>query len=265
MPPKRRNNDSNTSSGTSKPAKKAKKDAGTSNSKEDQLIAGKNDSSGTSKSTKKDAGSSKRLIAVPCGDAFSLTAPAPSRNHLGQLVFEDVPDFRPNLSPKQVVQMGSFGGTYFRPIKSSVTGESYNQVWKELPDDWLKGLNVKTQIASSIYDTEVNKYKVKCGGSLDMWESSGWINKQDPYGWFMWYCRYYQGRRTEDDERQIGRWSRCAGLKGRWRQNLITKVYRAGASFDAAAVSPVVRQTLQHWGYELNKHDYDLGVKRVKK
>ncbi|MPC27547.1 hypothetical protein E2C01_020720 [Portunus trituberculatus] len=142
------------------------------------------------------------------------------------------------------------------------TGESYRDVWKELPSDWLEGLNIKTQVASSIYDTEVNKFKVKCGGSLEMWEESGWIDKQDPYGWFMWYCRYYQGRRSEDDERQIGRWSRCAGLKGRWRQNL---VFRASSKFDDASVSPVVRQTLQHWGYELNKHDYDLGVKRVKK
>lgn len=23
-----------------------------------------------------------------------------------------------------------------------------------------------------------------------MWEQSGWMHKQDPYGWFMWYCRY---------------------------------------------------------------------------
>lgn len=37
------------------------------------------------------------------------------------------------------------------------------------------------------YDVDVNKYKVKCGGTLDMWESSGWISPIDPYGWFQWY------------------------------------------------------------------------------
>ncbi|XP_045118513.1 uncharacterized protein LOC123508704 [Portunus trituberculatus] len=221
----------------------------------------------STKKAKKDtggSGSGGKRVEVKCGSSFTITAPPPTRNALGQLVFEGAPEFCPNLTPKQVLQMGSFGGTYFRPIKSGVTGESYRDVWKELPSDWLEGLNIKTQVASSIYDTEVNKFKVKCGGSLEMWEESGWIDKQDPYGWFMWYCRYYQGRRSEDDERQIGRWSRCAGLKGRWRQNLVTKVFRASSKFDDASVSPVVRQTLQHWGYELNKHDYDLGVKRQK-
>ena len=57
--------------------------------------------------------------------------------------------------------MGSFGGTYFRPIKSSVTGLKYNKMWLELPQNWLEGLNVKKTVASSIYDEGVNTYKVK--------------------------------------------------------------------------------------------------------
>ena len=56
------------------------------------------------------------------------------------------------------------------------------------------GLDGKRMIYSSIYDESVNTYKVKCGGSLEMWETSGWIVEQDPYGWFMWYCRFYLGR-----------------------------------------------------------------------
>ncbi|XP_043213906.1 uncharacterized protein LOC122377666 [Amphibalanus amphitrite] len=188
-----------------------------------------------------------------------------SRRKDGTLDFPDHPRFRPNRTPKEVLQAGSFGGTYFRPIKSGVTGESYKDVWKELPQDWLEGLNIKRQVASSIYDESVNKYGKKCGGSLEMWEQSGWIVKQDPYGWFQWYCRFYQGRRTEDDERQIGRWDRCAGEKGRWKNNLIGKVVRSGCAFDNPAVSPVVRQTLLHWGYELTEHDYKIGAKRVKK
>lgn len=42
-------------------------------------------------------------------------------------------EFRPNLTPKEVMQMGSFGGSYFRPIRSSVTNMSYKDVWKEFP------------------------------------------------------------------------------------------------------------------------------------
>ena len=75
-----------------------------------------------------------------------------------------------------------------------------------------------------------------------------------------------QGRRTEDDERQIGRWQRCAGIKGRWRNNLVTKVYHSKKQkFDDPSVSPVVRQTLLHWAYELTKEDYDAQAKIVAK
>lgn len=191
-------------------------------------------------------------------------APLPKRNNKGELIFDDCPDMRPNMTPKEVLQAGSFGGTYFRPIKSGVTGEKYSGVWKELPKDWLEGLSISKQVASSAYHTDVNTYKVKCGGSLEMWESSGWINKQDPYGWFQWYCRFYLGRRTSDDERQISRWKKCAGIKGRWRNNLIGKCVRSGCAFDNSAISPVVRQTLQHWGYRLSKSDFEKGAKRVK-
>lgn len=194
----------------------------------------------------------------------SKTTSEVKKNDQGQLVFKDFPDFRPNMTPKEVLQAGSFGGTYFRPIYSSITKQNYTDVWNELPEDWLEGLKIKTQVASPTYREGVNTYKVKCGGSLEMWETSGWIVTQDPYGWFQWYCRFYQGRRTKDDERQISRWAKCAGVKGRWRSNLITKVVRSGCGYDNPTVSPVVRQTLQHWGYRLTAEDYKVGAKRVK-
>ncbi|EDO46670.1 predicted protein, partial [Nematostella vectensis] len=187
------------------------------------------------------------------------------RDKQGKLVFPDYPDFKPNLTPKEVMQAGSFGGTYFRPISSAITGERYSGVWKEFPSDWFEGLTIGTQVASSKYNKDVNTYKVKCGGSLEMWESSGWINKQDPYGWFQWYCRFYLGRRTDDDERQIGRWCRCAGVKGRWRNNLITKIVKNGCGYDNAGISPVVRQTLQHWAYKLTKEDFEKHAKKLRK
>ena len=137
-----------------------------------------------------------------------------TKNKKGQLVFPDEPEFLPNLTPKEILQMGSFGGTYFRPIYSSVTKKNYGkEVYEELPKDWLEGLNIKKKIASLNYDININKYKAKCGGDLDMWESSGWIKAQDPYGWFQWYCRFYQGRRSDDDERQVSRWKKCAGME----------------------------------------------------
>ena len=77
--------------------------------------------------------------------------------------------------------------------------------------------------------------------------------------------RFYQGRRTADDDRQIGRWLRCAGRTGRWRNNLISKCVKSNASFDNHTISPVVRQTLQHWGYRLTKEDYEAYAKQMKR
>jgi hypothetical protein len=107
-------------------------------------------------------------------------------------------DFRPNRTPEEILRAGSFGGTYFRPITSAVTNKVYNadEVLRDSVDPkWIKGLDKKTMLTSATYRNSVNKYGVKCGGSLGMWESSGWIADSDPYGWFQWYCRFYQGRR----------------------------------------------------------------------
>lgn len=186
----------------------------------------------------------------------------PTRRKDGTLKFEDQPDFRPNLTPYEILRAGSFGGTYYRSIYSSVTKTKYpNTIWKEFPADWFAGMNVKLQVTRQAYRPEMNTYKVKCGGDLDMWESKGWITEQDPYGWFHWYCRFFLGRRSPDDDRQLGRWSRCCGPKGRWKNNLIGKVWRAGRKYDDITVSPVVRQTLQHWGYRLTEADYQKRVK----
>ena len=190
----------------------------------------------------------------------------PTRNQHNELVFPDFPDFRPNLTPAEVLALGSFGGTYFRPITSAVTGESYKsrEVLAEFPKDWFAGLDLKTQVTSRTYDKNVNQYGVKCGGSLDMWEGSGWISPIDPYGWFQWYCRFYRGRRSTDDERQIKRGLGVCGVKGRFRNQLIGKCARGGKAFDDPTVSPVIRQALQHWGYQLTSRDADKYVKLKK-
>ena len=60
----------------------------------------------------------------------------PSKKN-GKLYFADYPSFKPNLTPKQILQMGSFGGTYFRPIHSTITNKNYKNVHKEFPADFF--------------------------------------------------------------------------------------------------------------------------------
>lgn len=201
---------------------------------------------------------------APHAEAIKGTQALPKRNKKNELMFKDHPEFRPNLTPKEVLQMGSFGGTYFRPIHSGVKGERLSGVWKEFPKDWFEGLDKKTQVVSSTYRPVVNKYGVKCGGSLDMWESSGWISDLDPYGWFHWYCRFYLGRRSTDDERQISRALGVMGQKGRFRNQLIGKLSRNSRPFNDHDISPVIRQTLQHWGYQLTETDAQQYLKKKK-
>lgn len=94
---------------------------------------------------------------------------------------------------------------------------------------------------------------VKAGQSLSDWERSGWIRAQDPRGWFQWYCRFYLGRRTSDDERQISRWSGVCGPNGRFRKALVKKVREAersgsvskGEGWKDENVAPVLRQTCE--------------------
>jgi hypothetical protein len=173
--------------------------------------------------------------------------------------------FRPNLSPGEILAGGAFGGTYFRDIQ--IDGAWYRDAWKEFAapaTDWLDGLDVPTQVASQRYSTAKNRYGVKCGQSLDEWLEKGWINPEfDSHGWFHWYCRFFLGRRCEDDARQVGRWAKCAGDTGRWRRNLIAKCVRAGKPWSDVSVSPVVRQTLAHWAYELTEGHYEAYARQV--
>eukprot|EP00756_Hemistasia_phaeocysticola_P020811 Hpha_TRINITY_DN15740_c1_g6::TRINITY_DN15740_c1_g6_i1::g.37496::m.37496 len=154
------------------------------------------------------------------------------------LSFKGHPEFTPNLSPQQVFELGAFGGTYWRPIHSGVVKKDLRDQHKEfaafkgIPD---KGAGNKMTLAWSRYDKDKNHFKAKCGATLEEWEQSGWITRHDPYGWFQWYCRFYEGRRLNDgeDARQIGRWQRSAGPRGRFARR--------------TAKSAVVKQVLLHW------------------
>ena len=89
----------------------------------------------------------------------------------------------------------------------------------------------------------VNKYGVKCGTSLRFWKNKGWINKIDPCGWFQWYFRYWFGRRSKDEKRQINRWK---SIVSRFRGNLVKIVINAGSKYDFS-ISPKIEQILFHW------------------
>jgi len=98
--------------------------------------------------------------------------------------------FKPELSPKKMLQLGVFGGSYF--------GLNI----KEYPKSWF--VNAKI---SKNFDVNLNRFKVKSGLSRKHWIEKGWIFKQDPLGWFQWYCRFSNGRRIPHiDEIQIKRW-----------------------------------------------------------
>jgi hypothetical protein len=141
-----------------------------------------------------------------------------------------------------------------------------------LPPDWLAQLQPPEKyITSRTYNPELNRHGVQCGQTFSQWEDAGWINFQhDARGWFEWYIRFWLGRRLDDgeDERQVGRWLRCVGPKGRWKRMLLKKYVEMGVRsvFDdedgddaeeERKVSPVIHQTCLHWGYQVTQEDLD--------
>lgn len=180
----------------------------------------------------------------------------PKKNRYGEIMFKDFPDFRPNLTPREIFKMGSFGGTYWRPIYSSITKKKYKNVHEKYPKSWWKDVP-DTMMTNSWenYDKKINKYGVKVGTTLEFWEEKEWITKYHPYGWVEWYCDFYSGKRGEDDERQIKRWIRTAGPKSRFRRALINRIIKNKTIYSDFTISPKIRQTLQHWGYILTKRD----------
>lgn len=139
-------------------------------------------------------------------------------------------EFKPELTPKQMLRLGIFGGKYF-------DGEH-----DEFPKDWFKNAKLSE---SGKYEKDKNCFGVKASQSLDEWKRKGWIYKEDPRGWFQWYCRYYLGRRIpEEDKRQIKRWKSITR-----HISQINKNCRAGDEF----CRPRQRQAVLHWAYDSRK------------
>ena len=117
-------------------------------------------------------------------------------------------DFSPNKTPIEVIRERAFGGTYFKNIYAGINKKWYKNSWKEF--DQLKNIDVKIY-ASDYHGKNLNKYKVKTRIWLRFWENKGWIYRIDLYGWFQSYFRYWLGRRSRDDERQINKWKKNVG------------------------------------------------------
>ena len=170
------------------------------------------------------------------------------KNSRGEYVFSDYPDFTPNLSPREMFLLGSFGGTYWRPINSGVTGKKYVNMHLKYPKEWWADIdNDKLVRPWNKYDKNINKYKVKVGQTLEEWEEKEWIRKFHPYGWVHWYCDFFTGKRSPDDQRQIDRWLGVASVRGRFRKWLVTLILKKKGKWNDYKISPKIRQTLQHW------------------
>ena len=138
------------------------------------------------------------------------------------------PRFRPDLTPKEMLELGVFGGRYMRDCT------------KEFPKAWFAKAKLHPKNTPG-HSQDLNYFKVDASQPLSVWQEKGWMHPDDPRGWFQWYCRYYMGRRGEDDNRQIKRWvamrRHIAQIKNNCREGDVTCHTRQ-------------RQALLHWAYD---------------
>jgi hypothetical protein len=139
------------------------------------------------------------------------------------------PEFIPELTPKEMLELGVFGGKYMTDCK------------KEFPKDWF----TNAKLSPKKKDISLNHFKVDASMPLSHWQKKGWIYYKDPRGWFQWYCRYYMGRRIPpEDERQIKRWKAMKRHLGAIRKNCLPQ------DLDCRKKQ---RQALLHWAYDSRK------------
>ena len=135
------------------------------------------------------------------------------------------PHFQPQLTPRQMLQLGVFGGKYMNDCRA------------EFPASWFKG----AKLCEERHDARLNYFGVKASQSLAVWRRNGWVRAQDPRGWFQWYCRYYMGRRSADDRRQIRRWRAIA--------RHVAAIVKNCEKRDLACRRKQ-RQAVLHWAYD---------------
>ena len=138
------------------------------------------------------------------------------------------PQFKPELTPRQMLRLGIFGGKYMTDCA------------KEFPQDWF----IKAKLNSKLHDPKINYFGVNASQPLSVWRQKGWIYHEDPRGWFQWYCRYYLGRRCADDARQIKRWKAITRHIAQVKKNC----FRGDLSCRRKQ-----RQAILHWAYDSRK------------
>ena len=109
-------------------------------------------------------------------------------------------EFRPNLTPTQMLEEGIFGGSYFG-VEELEGDYDYQSLFQET----LSNISPHLYLGNK-YRPKLNKFKVRSGMPFEYWVDMKWMHADDPYGWFEWYIKYFNGRRHPDDDRQIGRW-----------------------------------------------------------
>ena len=135
------------------------------------------------------------------------------------------PEFRPQLTPSELLKIGVFGGKYMTDCRT------------EFPAEWFE----RAKLCAERHDPGLNFFKVNASQPLSVWRAKGWIHPDDPRGWFQWYCRYYMGRRGSDDARQIRRWRNI-------RRHLAQIEKHCGRR--DLSCRPRQRQSLLHWAYD---------------
>ena len=138
------------------------------------------------------------------------------------------PDFQPELSPAEMLRLGVFGGKYMNDCRD------------EFPDEWFQD----AKLCATHHCAELNYFRVNASQTLGEWQRKGWIAPEDPRGWFQWYCRYYMGRRMDDDQRQIKRW--------RGIRRHVSQIQRNCEPFDHNCRRKQ-RQAVLHWAYDSRK------------
>lgn len=140
--------------------------------------------------------------------------------------------FKPELTPKQMLSLGVFGGRYMRDCT------------REFPADWFRRAKFYAPGLKG-HDPNLNFFMIDASLPLKVWQEKGWIHPADPRGWFQWYCRYYMGRRMpEEDERQIKRWLMM--------KRHIAQIKKHCAKGDLSCRRKQ-RQALLHWAYDSRK------------
>lgn len=135
------------------------------------------------------------------------------------------PRFRPELTPAALLAMGVFGGRYMTDCAA------------EFPASWYRD----ARLCAERHEPSLNHFGVNASQPLATWRRHGWIHPQDPRGWFQWYCRYWMGRRSLDDDRQILRW------RGMARHAAQVTAACAQGDLDCRRRQ---RQALLHWAYD---------------